>query len=226
MAKVFRRIRQVLLADVNDLIDQVEDPERIIRQVIREMEENLRHAREGVLDAIAGEKQLARELESHRNQSEKWREKAASALKAGNEGLAREALIRKKEHDAICQDLTPALDAARKTSQNLKTRYREMEDRLSQTRRKRTTLAARQRSAEARLHLDATVICFEKGLQDTDTLARMEDKVIQIEARTDALEELTGAVDPLEDEFKQLILNAEVEDELRELRGGLVERIG
>ena len=68
MTNIFKRISDVLTANLNDLVDRVEDPERMIKQLIREMEENVNSAREGVIDALASEKQLAKELD---NQSQK-----------------------------------------------------------------------------------------------------------------------------------------------------------
>ena len=92
MANIFKRISDVLTANLNDLVDRVEDPERMIKQLIREMEENINSAREGVIDALASEKQLAKELDSQRRQADDWYNRARRALETGNETLAREAL--------------------------------------------------------------------------------------------------------------------------------------
>ena len=72
MANLFKRISDVIAANLNDLVDRVEDPERMIKQLIREMEENISSAREGVIDAVASEKQLAKELDSQRRQAGEW----------------------------------------------------------------------------------------------------------------------------------------------------------
>jgi phage shock protein A len=69
MANLFKRISDLISANINDLIDRVEDPERMIKQIIREMEESITMAKEGVIQAIASEKQLQKELEHHRHQS-------------------------------------------------------------------------------------------------------------------------------------------------------------
>ena len=80
MANLFKRISDVLTANLNDLVDRVEDPERMIKQLIREMEENVNSAREGVIDALASEKQLAKELDSQRRQAVDWYNRARRAL--------------------------------------------------------------------------------------------------------------------------------------------------
>ena len=71
----------------------------MIKQIIREMESNIKSAEDKVIDAIAREKHLAKELEYHRNQSDVWRKKAETAITGDNEELARSAIVRKKEHD-------------------------------------------------------------------------------------------------------------------------------
>ena len=104
MPNIFKRISDVLAANLNDLIDRVEDPERMVKQIIREMEDNIRIAEEGVIDALASEKQLQKDLEQHRHQAATWRQRAEEALRADQEDLARAALTRKRtrpdHHDA------------------------------------------------------------------------------------------------------------------------------
>ena len=65
MPSLFKRINDVINANINDLIDRVEDPERMIKQIIREMQENIRVAKDGVINALASEKQLLKDLEHH-----------------------------------------------------------------------------------------------------------------------------------------------------------------
>ena len=77
MPNIFKRISDVLAANLNELIDRVEDPERMVKQIIREMEDNIRIAEEGVIDAIASEKQLQKDLEHHRQQAATWRRQGA-----------------------------------------------------------------------------------------------------------------------------------------------------
>ena len=97
MPNIFKRISDILAANLNDLIDRVEDPERMVKQIIREMEDNIHIAEEGVIDAMASEKQLQKDLEQHRHQAATWRQRAEEALRADQEDLARAALTRKKE---------------------------------------------------------------------------------------------------------------------------------
>ncbi|MDM8551899.1 PspA/IM30 family protein [Desulfobacterales bacterium HSG2] len=218
MANLFIRITDVISANINEMIDRVEDPERMIKKIILEMEDNIRRAEDGVIDAIASEKQLAHELEHHRRHSEKWREKAEIALTAGNEELARAALMRKKEHDKIVQDMEGAWEAAADTSKKLKAQLRQLESKLGEARRKRSALIARKRTAEATQQMHRTEKHFKRGLDAKDKFIRMEDRVSEIEARTEAIAELYDESSDLEREIDKLAVNTEVDKELAELR--------
>lgn len=218
MASIFKRISDVVTSNINDLIDRVEDPERMIKQIIREMEENIARAKEGVIEAVASEKQLQKELEHNRLQSAEWSNKAEAALKADNEELARSALVRKKEYDSIIKAIEPSWEAAKKTSENLKTQLRALEAKLEEARRKKGTLVARQRAAQARQYMDKTMVDFNNGLDAQANFERMESRVVEMEARTEAMAELNGQSSELEKEFLAMEEKQEVDDELERLK--------
>ena len=218
MANLFKRISDVLTANLNDLVDRVEDPERMIKQLIREMEENVNSAREGVIDALASEKQLAKELDSQRRQAEDWYNRARRALETGNETLAREALLRKKEHDGIVANLQASWESARRTSERLKAQLRALETKLEEARLKKSSLVARQRAAQAREQMDKVTDRFKTGLDLDNSFGRMADKVGEMEARMEARAEVYGDYSPAEREFLKMEVDVEVEAELAVLK--------
>jgi phage shock protein A len=218
MANLFKRISDVIAANLNDLVDRVEDPERMIKQLIREMEENIASAREGVIDAVASEKQLAKELDHQRRQAEDWQQRARRAMEAGNETLAREALLRRKEHDGIVANLDASWQSARRSSERLKTQLRALEAKLEEARLKKGSLVARQRAAQAREQMDQVNDRFQTGLNLNQSFGRMADKVGEMEARMEAREELYGDYSPIEREFLKLETDSELEAELAALR--------
>lgn len=218
MPNIFKRISDLIAANINDLIDRVEDPERMIKQIIREMEENIRQAKDGVIEAVASEKKLWMEVEAHRRQSQEWQQKAEIALKEGKEELAQAALTRKKEYDRILASLEPAWEAAVNTSASLKVQLRALEAKLDEAKRKRGTLLARQRAAEAREQMGRVADHFQAGLEAHKSFTRMEDKVADIEARAQAVAELQEVGSSLEREFKALEVDSEVEAELAALK--------
>lgn len=226
MASLFKRISDVLTANLNDLVDRVEDPERMIKQLIREMEENVNSAREGVIDALASEKQLAKELEHQRRQAEEWRERARRALENGNETLAREALLRKKEHDDLAGNLQNSWQSAQRTSERLKAQLRALEGKLEEARLKKGSLVARQRAAQAREQMDRVSDRFQTGLDLNHSFDRMAGKVDEMEARMEARAELYGEYSQVEKECLKMEVDAEVEQELMALRQEVRKQAG
>lgn len=218
MTNLFKRISDVLTANLNDLVDRVEDPERMIKQLIREMEENINHAREGVIDALSSEKQLAKELDHQRRQADEWHNRARRAMENDNETLAREALLRKKEHDDVAANLQSSWQSAKRTSERLKAQLRALESKLEEARLKKGSLVARQRAAQAREQMDRITDRFQTGLDLNHSLNRMSGKVEEMEARMEARAELYGDFSPVEREFMKMDIDHEVESELAILR--------
>ena len=221
MSRLFKRINDIINASVNDLVDKLEDPERMIKQIIREMEENIGQAKEGVLSAITSEKQLLHELEAQRKQSAQWLSKAESALQQSNDSLARAALERKREFDGVIGTLEPAWQSAKGTSDRLKSQLRQLEAKLDEAKRKRTTLLARQHAAEAQQQMSGTLETFRSGIDAQDRFGRMEDKVAIMEARTEALSELNDEATPLETEIERLEIDQAIDAEMAALKASM-----
>ncbi len=217
MANIFKRINDVITANISDLIDRVEDPEKMIKQIIREMEENIATAKEGVVDAVASEKTLRQDVERHRSESQQWGDKARVAVKDGNEKLAREVLLRKNEHVRILESLEPAMDSAISTSASLKAQLKALESKLEEAKRKRGSLVARQRAAEARQSMTKMGATFQEGLAAHADFTRMEDKVAEIEARSQAVAEVYES-DAVGQEFLDMEAQAAVDAELEALK--------
>jgi phage shock protein A len=203
VGSLFKRINDVITANISDLIDRVEDPEKMIKQIIREMEENISRAKDGVVDAIASEKTLRQDVDKHRRQSAEWQQKARAALKDGNEELARAALTRKNEHDGILESLEPALDSAINTSASLKAQLKALEAKLDE--------------AKARHDMSKMGATFKEGLAAHADFTRMEEKVAEIEARSQAVSEVYDT-DTVEQEFLDMEAQAEVDAELEALK--------
>jgi len=218
MTNIFKRINDVINANINDLIDKVEDPERMIKQIIREMEENIRYSKEGVITAIASEKRLFREVEQHREKYEQWQSKAEVAIKNNNDELARAALGQKKEHEKIINRVEPMWQAAARTSTDLKHQLRQLEDKLTDARRKQGSLVARQKAAQTQEYMVNTGIDFDSHLIAQDNFNRMEDKVMAMEARAQARSELESHNGIQEEIYMEMEIEAEINSEMDELK--------
>lgn len=218
MINFIQRINNIISANINDLIDHAEEPEIMLNHIIREMEENIRFIKQNVIHAIAGEKRLGRESEYHSRQSEYLLKKAEIALKADNEKLARAALTRKKEHDKIVQELEEAWKSAKISSRKLKDQLHLMEHKLEKARIRCSSLTARKRAAETRQQMGITLSRFQKSLCTEGKFSRIEDKILEIETCTEAIEELNKDSYDMERELEKLEADTEVENELEALK--------
>src|SRR3954452_2610800 len=98
---IFKKISDIVSANLNDLTEGWENPEQMLRQAIREMEESIGVATRETARALANEKLLDKELAKNRDQSDRWQQRAEQAIAAGDDELARKALKRKQEHEKL-----------------------------------------------------------------------------------------------------------------------------
>lgn len=212
---IFSRMSDIFKANINDLIDKSEDPQKLMDQMVREMTEQLQEAKIQVAKAIADEKRLHQQLKQNELQSQNWESKAMLALKKGDENLAKEALKQKKSYDGLVDSVKTQWEEQNGLSSKLKDNLRALETKIDEARRKKEILIARQKRAEAQKKIHDVMT----GLSDKSAFAnfeRMERKVMEIEAQADAAVELE--VQSLDDQFKALEAGSGVDDELAALK--------
>jgi phage shock protein A len=191
---IFKRISDIVSANLNDLTEGWENPEQMLRQAIREMDESISVATRETARALANEKLLTKELEKNRNQAERWHERAEQAVAAGDDELARKALARKQEHEKLVFALDDQLNAARDAATSLKRQLEAMKAKLAEAKRSLATLSARQRAADFRMKMDSVGANVATDLDD-DAFAKFErlrNRVEQTEAEAEAMSELRG----------------------------------
>jgi phage shock protein A len=215
---VFRRLTDIISANVNDLIDKAEDPEKMAKQIIREMEESIGEIRGQVARAMAAEHQLAAQLNAARADAIEWQQRALRAVELDKDDLARQALLKRRTAEQTAQQVEPQLEQARRAADLLRQQLHSLEDRIMLARRKRDTIIARQRMAEAQSAVNRSMGQFGKA---SDHLARMTglaDRVDEMEARSRA--ELTLMHDelPLEVQFERIEEAQSLEAELAVLK--------
>lgn len=215
---IFTRVADIITANVNDLLDRAEDPEKMVKMLVAEMEERIEETREGVARAMAGEKLLEANLQKNRQASAEWQAKAESALARGDEGVARQCLQRKKEYDAIAHSLQPQWESARRTSDTLRSDFRRLEEKLDETRRRRDVLIARQQAAAAQRDVASMGPGLSRIQESFGKFDRMERRVEQMEAEASALAELSTERRNLERELATVERNVEVEIELSAMK--------
>ncbi|MCL2776738.1 MAG: PspA/IM30 family protein [Polyangiaceae bacterium] len=216
---IFSRLAQLIKSNINDLISKSEDPEKMLNQIVLDMNNQLVEAKKQVAASIADEKRLAKQCEQEMAQAAEWERKAMMALRAGNEELAREALARKKEHDQLSATFKDQWTKQKTSVDQLKRALRMLNDKIEEAKRKKNVLIARKKRAEAQKAIQETM----HGLRDQsafETFDRMEGKIDQIEAEAEAAgeiqEEYTG--DSLATRFQQLERTAGADDDLVALK--------
>lgn len=212
---IFGRMSDILSANINSLIDKAEDPEKLMEQMIREMQDQLREAKIEVAKAIADEKRLQQQLNQNQDQAKNWEGKAMLALKKGDERLATEALKQKKSYDQLVSSVQPQWEQQNTMSSKLKDSLRALEAKIDEARRKKEILGARQKRAEAQKKIQE-VMSTVSDRSAFATFDRMEQKVMEIEAQADAAVELESV--SLDEQFKALEAGSDVSDDLAALK--------
>jgi phage shock protein A len=193
--RFFKRISDIIAANLNDLADQYEDPETMLKQVVREMEESITDVTKQTAKAMANDEILKREMERNRAQIAQWQERAVKAVGAGDDGLASKALTRKKEYEKVASALEDQLSASREASAMLQRQLGGMKAKLAEAKRSLNTLVARKRAADFRMQVEGRVAGVTPEADESAFAAfdRLKGKVEQAEAEAEAMAELRGS---------------------------------
>ena len=218
------RINDLLLANAHHAIDQAENPEVMLKQVIRDMDRNIHDARSAVVSAVAGEKQLGFQVEHHRRVAADLERKAESALKAGREDLAREALARRIDHDRIAADLERSRAGASEICTRLKAQLDTLLAKRADACRRKEVLIARQRAAEARSRLTRSLAAANIDDTSGEKLTRMQQRVVEMEAEAAAVIEVLEEPRQVEKDIAEIETAAQVDEALAALKARLAPR--
>lgn len=210
---LFRRIADIISANLNEMISRFEDAEKMLRQAVREMDQAVGMALDRAVTAVAHEKLLTRELAENRRQAQRWEERARQALHAGDEAPARRAIARRIQHDRLVATLEDQQAAATATSGRLRRQIEGLRAKLSEANRELAALAARKHLAQARGKLFAPgPFAVGEAFGHFDHWRR---SVELAEAEADAWCELTGADD------EDALDGADIERELAAMKARL-----
>jgi phage shock protein A len=212
---ILDRVSQLLRANVNDMLDRAEDPEKMINQILRDMQENIGEARQAVASMIAQEKELEIDLAQTRKLSSEWQSKAERAVGAGKDDLAREALRRKKDNDENAAVYEQQLAVQEQAVEKLKSQLQALEAKYQSTLSQRDSLITRQRRAEAQKKVAGQLQTFSPMDPSAD-LERMERKIRGSEAQAAAQIEMHDT--SFDAQFRELDYDDSVEDELAALK--------
>lgn len=214
---IFDRISRLVRANVNDLIDQAEDPEKMIDQILRDMQTNITTARAQVASMIAQEKELEADLNESQELVQEWNEKAKRAVAAGKDDLAREALRRKHDASSNLEIYREQHTTQQHTVDKLKQQLQLLESKYQTTLSQRDSLIARQRRAKAQQAVAERVTSLSP-LDASSELERMERKIRSNESRAAATIEMEDT--SLDAQFRELDYDVDIERELEALKSG------
>ncbi|NEP46860.1 MAG: PspA/IM30 family protein [Okeania sp. SIO2H7] len=215
----FERIWRVIRANINSLISGAEDPEKILEQTVMDMQNDLVQMRQGVAQAIATQKRTEREYERTQAAADEWYRRAQLALQKGQEGLAREALTRRKSYQETATAMKTQVDSQNEVVERLKQNMRQLENKISEARAKKNMYVARARSAQASEKLQEVLGNMKTG-SALGAFERMEEKVMQLEAKSEAIAEL--GVDDLEKKFASLEGGSDIDAELEAMKAQML----
>jgi phage shock protein A len=212
---ILDRVSTLLRANINDLIDRAEDPEKVIRQLVADMNNQLLQMKTQVAAAIADEKQLYTRYQENQQKATEWQQKAELAVEKGQDDLAREALARRNSFQQTADGFKEQYDQQAQQVESLKSALSQLEAKIQEAQTKQELLIARARRAKAETQIRSTL----SGLDASGSLAsfqRMEDKVSQQEARASALAELD--TDTTEQKFAMLEHESAIDQQLAEMK--------
>lgn len=212
---LLERVTTLVRANINDLMDRAEDPEKMIKQYILDMQNQLIQVKTQVAASIADEQKLYQRYLQNQEQADDWQKKAELAVNKGADDLAKEALTRRNSYQSIADGFKVQYEEQKQQVTVLKSALDKLEAKLEEAERKKDLLIARSRRADAEARINETMA----GIGESGAMTgfeRMEEKVQEKEARAKAAVELN--TDTLEDRFAELERDTDVDKDLAELK--------
>jgi phage shock protein A len=220
---IFSRTRDIVAANMTDLLDRAEDPAKMIRMIILEMEETLVEVRASAARTIADQKEMRRHIAKLENLQANWTEKAELALSKDREDLAKAALIERQKAADMADQLKAEIEVLDDALQASEADIAKLQQKLREARARQNSIVARMESAHNRMRLREAY----SGARVEDAFSRfdvLERRVDMAEGRADA----AGMGEPktLEDQFSELRSSDKVDAELEALKARLASKEG
>ena len=211
---IFSRFADIVNSNINAILDKAEDPEKMVRLIIQEMEDTLVEVRSTSAKTLAEKKELTRRVEQLNEEVQQWQDKAELALTKEREDLARSALLEKQKSADAAASVQNELEHVESHIEKLQQEVATLQEKLADAKARQKAIVLRQRSVESRLEV-------KKALNNSkveDALNRFE----RYESKIDGLESQVESYDlgkkTLSDEIADLQKNEQVDDELAQLK--------
>ena len=218
---LLERVSTLLRANLNDLVEKAEDPTKLLRQLVLDMENQLMQVKTQVAIAIADQHLLEKKRKEHVESAADWRTKAELAVKKGHDDLARAALERSLSQDQIAKGFSQQLEDQQAEATTLRTALHKLDQKLAETRSRCELLIAQDR--RTRMVGRATTARQTIAAQQSSvSIERMKARIVGREARNEADVEMLGG-DSLEDRFAALDREEHIESLLQDLKAKQVK---
>ena len=209
------RVSTLIRANINDLINRAEDPEKVVRQLLLDMSNQLIQVKTQVAASIADERRLQKRYEDNQKRADEWYGKAQLAVEKGQDDLAKEALARRKSFQETADGFKQQWTEQTAQVEQLKEALTQLESKILEAQTKKDLLIARSRRAKAETSIRTTLASMDAGSALSE-FERMEEKVEEQEARAKAYTELSQ--DSLDDRFKQMEHEEALDKDLADLK--------
>ncbi len=212
---IFTRMRDIISSNINAMLEKAEDPEKLIRLMIQEMEDTRVEIKAQCAGVMAEDKTLERQIAELRERADLWQQKAEKALEKNRDDLAREALAEKRLYAERAEALKSQKTQCEALLQQYQRDIGELETKIESVREKQRNLAARHRHARTKKEAQQRI----RTVETSDVLARFEG----FERRIDRMEAEADLVNahrkpPVDERFREIEGDEELEKELRELK--------
>lgn len=216
---MFSRFTDIVNANINSMLDKAENPEKMIKLIIQEMEETLVEVRSTAAKQIAEKKTVMRNIRDMESRVANWQQKAELALNKGREDLAKSALVEKQSCSQKLAEFNEELNQFDDFLTAVQQDGQRLQDKLSEAKRKQEAYTMRQQSAEVRLKVreKAAVYNIDEAISKFE---RYQQKIDRVEAEVEAYD-MTSSKD-LDSQFRELESDENIEQELEQLKKKVV----
>ncbi len=213
---LFTRLGRMIRSNINSMLDSAENPEKVLAQAIRDMQEQYGQAKNQVAMQMVEQKKIEKKALKMREEAVGWKSKAQLAVSKGDDSLAKQALIRFKSSEDLASQFEQERERQAQNVESLKNALTALEKRIEDAKRRKGELLTRKQIAETKMNLSTTV----SDVKESDAFGefdRIASKIEDMELKSGVMLELSGEPQ-LEPEIKLLEESSEVDNELAKLK--------
>lgn len=218
---IFTRFRDIVNSNINGMLDRAEDPEKLIRLMIHEMEDTLIEIKAASAGVMTNIRKIRRQVEGARDRAGYWAEKAEQAVYKGREDLAREALIEKRKHSKQVEFLENELAEHDLLVNQYREEMRQLDEKLKSARKKEQILVQRHIHASNKRRAQEEIRRYD-GSDVFLKFDELENRIERMEAEADLVN--FGKKSSLQEDIEKLTLDEEIEKELQALKSTVTKQ--